>query len=182
MDTLGMEAAKLMNSKALDVFFGNPVIVYALYILIAVTAVLLILRGTRKTAVLVAISFLITWISGEQILKNVIGRVRPFIEYGLTVIIKRPESYSFPSGHAAMSFAVAGVFLFTGHRYRKTFLAFAVYVSISRVYLNVHYLTDILGGVLLGLSVSYMTVRWIGRWLQDKVYYRRSKGNQRIKT
>ncbi|MBW8382385.1 MAG: phosphatase PAP2 family protein [Youngiibacter sp.] len=177
MDTLGIEAAKRLNTRTLDIFFGNPLTVYALYILIAATAVLLILRGTRKTAVLVGISFLVTWISGELILKNVIGRVRPFIEYGLTVIIKRPESYSFPSGHAAMSFAVAGVFLFTGHRYRKAFLAFAVYVSISRVYLNVHYLTDILGGMFLGLSVSYITVRWIGRWLQNKVYYRKSHGN-----
>ena len=178
MDSLGIEAAKLLNSKALDVFFGNPVTVYALYILIAVTAVLLMLPGTRKTAVLVAIAFLITWISGELMLKNAIGRVRPFIEYDLTVIIKRPESYSFPSGHTAMSFAVAGVFLFTGHRYRKVFLAFAAYVSISRVYLNVHYMTDILGGMLLGLMVSYITVRWIGRWLQNSIYYRRKRQNR----
>lgn len=175
MDNFGIEAAKLLSSKALDLFFGNPVTVYALYILIAVTAVLLIMPGTRKTAVLVAIAFLITWISGELILKNIIGRVRPFMEYGLPVIIKRPLSYSFPSGHAAMSFAVAGVFLFTGHRYRKYFLAFAVYVSISRVYLNVHYLTDILGGMMLGLLIAYVTVRWTGRLLQDNVYYRRKR-------
>ncbi|ETA79577.1 phosphatase PAP2 family protein [Youngiibacter fragilis] len=175
MDSLGIEAAKLLNSKALDLFFGNPVTVYALYILIAITAVLIILPGTRKTAVLVSIAFLITWISGELILKNAIGRVRPFMEYGLPVIIKRPESYSFPSGHTAMSFAVAGVFLFTGHRYRKPFLAFAAYVSISRVYLNVHYLTDILGGIVLGLLVSYVTVRWVGRWLQNSIYYRKRR-------
>lgn len=172
IDRFFIELTRLMNSRAFDLFFGNVITVYALYLMGLLILLLILGRVTRRFGVLVGIAYLLTYFTGELLLKNFFGRSRPFLIYDLPVIIKLPPSFAFPSGHASMTFAVAGVFYFVGHRYRWHMLAFACYVAFSRVYLNVHFFSDIAGGAALGILVAYTTVRYVGPALRRHVFDR----------
>ncbi|MBQ2803060.1 MAG: phosphatase PAP2 family protein [Lachnospiraceae bacterium] len=113
--------------------------------------VLLAIPRTRKCGWVMACAMLLTLILGEQLLKNLVARKRPcVVDTSVELLIPRPRSYSFPSGHTANSFAPAvSLFLF----YRKPgmiALLIAAVIAFSRMYLFVHYPTDILGGILLG--------------------------------
>ena len=77
-----------------------------------------------------------------------------------------PASTSFPSGHSATAFAAAVAVGFVSPRLRKPLLTLAVLVAASRVYLGVHYATDVLAGSLLGAAIGLaigLTVRWAQR-------------------
>ena len=172
IDRFFIELVRLVNSRGLDLLFGNFVTVYALYLMGLFILILFIDSVTRRFGVLVGIAYLLTYFTGELFLKNLTGRSRPFLIYDLPVIIKLPTSYAFPSGHASMTFAVAGVFYFVGHRYRYQLLAFATYVAFSRVYLNVHFFSDIAAGAALGTLIAYITTRYIGPSLRRHIFDR----------
>lgn len=118
---------------------------------ISIAIVLLCFRKTRTTGVLVLITMLFTYLTGEVLLKNLISRPRPchlFPEVPL--LISRPDSFSFPSGHTASSITAA-VMLFLRHKKAAwPALILAALIAFSRIFLFVHYPTDILGGILLG--------------------------------
>lgn len=138
---------------------GNAGIIWIL------TGIILIsMKKTRKLGIIFLTALFITAVLGEGILKNVIKRERPFETIkGLTLLIKAPSSYSFPSGHTASSFTAFGVLYFMNSPYKWYSLILALFISISRIYLNVHYLTDIIGGALLGLAVAYMVCKFFKR-------------------
>lgn len=85
--------------------------------------------------------------------------VMPFIKHSFDVIINHPISYSFPSGHTASSFTVLGIFLFGIKKYRVSCFILAFLIAFSRLYLGVHYFTDVLGGAVLGLVDAYLVYR-----------------------
>lgn len=114
--------------------------------------VLFAIPKTRKCGGCMLLAMALTFILGNLILKNVVARPRPFTiatEVGLK--IPRPREYSFPSGHTMNAFSGATtIFLF----YKKTGVAaliLAALIAFSRMYLFVHYPTDILGGMILGI-------------------------------
>ncbi|ERI95190.1 PAP2 family protein [Clostridiales bacterium oral taxon 876 str. F0540] len=120
---------------------------------IAIAIILMINKNTniRRLGVSMLIALAIGYIVGDQIIKNVIGRARPIgSEYNFNFIISLPRSYSFPSGHTTSSFAAFGVCLFSKARYRYLAFVLAVLIAFSRMYLHVHYPSDVLGGILLG--------------------------------
>lgn len=96
---------------------------------------------------------------GEGVIKRLVKRKRPFINYH-KMLIDLPKSYSFPSGHTTSSFAVLGVVWMSFPRYKAIILVFAVLIAFSRLYLHVHYPTDVLGGIALGILCAGFTV-WI---------------------
>lgn len=122
-------------------------------------------RRMRPEALLLFATTTFGMLLGEAI-KPIAGRLRPALEYAR---IPQPTTYSFPSGHALGSFLFFGTVVFLvltvqrGLRLRDKFLmsavctAFIVAVSLSRVYLGVHYLGDILGGWLLGSAIMTLT-------------------------
>ena len=69
-------------------------------------------------------------------------------------LIKNPITYSFPSGHSASSFAAAGTFIMTNSSMSVYITILAALIAFSRLYLNVHYPTDVLTGIILGLICS----------------------------
>ena len=87
------------------------------------------------------------------ILKPLVARPRPFTsDPARILLIPRPEDYSFPSGHTAVSFAAASAAWFM--KKRKTGVAFgavACLIAFSRLYLYVHYPTDVLAGAVIGI-------------------------------
>jgi len=120
---------------------------------IAIGLILAVIPKTRKCGVLVLISMAVSFLFGNIILKNVIGRARPFhVDNTVALLIPEPSEYSFPSGHTLNGFT-ASVMIFL--HYKKpgiVAILFAALIAFSRMYLFVHYPTDILGGIALGIA------------------------------
>lgn len=115
---------------------------------------------TTYIGVNILVSISITAIFGEGIIKHIVCRMRPCHKLeDEDLIVRRPSFYSFPSGHTASSFAVAtlaiircSVPVWCG------ILIIALLVSFSRIYLRVHYLSDVVCGVLLGILCGFASV------------------------
>ena len=129
---------------------------------IALGVGLLFFKKTRKCGVCVLLSMLLSMLVGKEFLKNVVERTRPFMA-DPTVVLKvtPPSSYSFPSGHTLDAFTSAtAIFMY----YRKPgIVAFAVasLIAFSRMYLFMHYPTDILGGIIIGVGVAVIVVKMV---------------------
>lgn len=113
-------------------------------------------------------SMALNLICGNLIIKNVVQRPRPFSVDTSVVPLIFESSYSFPSGHTSASFAAAcSIFLYNK---KAGIIAFvmATFIAFSRMYLFVHYPTDILGGIILGI-VCAVAVRWtIAKYMKKK--------------
>ncbi len=149
-----------MRSGTLDslmVFFtrlGNWGLVW-----IFLAGALLIYPKTRHTAVLTLTALFLTFLMGEAFLKNLIQRPRPIDETIRTLLFHLPVTYSFPSGHAASSFAAAGVLAKHFRQHAILLYGLATVIAFSRVYLTLHYPSDLLAGLLLGLACSLMVIK-----------------------
>ncbi|WP_441597530.1 MULTISPECIES: phosphatase PAP2 family protein [unclassified Ensifer] len=115
-------------------------------------------KHNRHVLVAAGLSFLLG-LAINQIILVFVHRIRPY-DAGITrLLIERSADPSFPSDHATAAFAIAATFLLCGMRTRGLwFLGAAVLIAFSRVYLGIHYVGDILGGVLTG-GLAAMLVR-----------------------
>ena len=128
---------------------------------IVIAVVFLFFKKTRRTGAAMGVAMLLGLAVGNGLLKNWSARPRPFDVIGRAVhpdqlLIDPPTDYSFPSGHTLSSFAAATA-IYRDH----TLLGFIAYVvagfiAFSRMYLYVHYPTDILGGVVLGILLGLL--------------------------
>ncbi len=121
----------------------------------------LINHSTRITGINFVVGISFAHVMGEGLIKHLVKRIRPC--YGLDddeLIINRPRFYSFPSGHTTASFSMLGVAIFRGlPLYVILPIAFlALLISFSRIYLRVHYLTDVLAGMILGFTCGMLSV------------------------
>lgn len=114
----------------------------------------------RRTGFNIILGISIAHIMGEIIIKHLVKRSRPCHKLkDDELLIARPRFYSFPSGHTTASFAVVGVTLLRCQLI--TFfpiLIIASLIAFSRLYLRVHYLTDVLAGVVLGFTCGVCSV------------------------
>lgn len=115
-------------------------------------------KKTRVLGILCAFSLITEFVINDLILKNIIARNRPFIDYPFDLLIKIPSSYSMPSGHSASSFAVAMVFVFRKEKGSVLMILLASLMAFSRLYLFVHYPSDVIIGILLGTFVAFAVV------------------------
>ena len=113
------------------------------------------------------------------VLKLVTERARPpLADPTVQALVSLPESHSFPSGHAATAFAAATVVGVLHPRLRAPLLALALLVAVSRVYLGVHFWSDVLVGSLLGVAIGIAAARLVHpdrkpaplRWLSARAF------------
>ena len=99
-----------------------------------------------------------------QIIKPWVGRIRPsheFIEY-INLLVSKGGKWSFPSNHAANSFAFATVLSYFYDKNKTMIFSIASVIAFSRVYVGVHYPLDIIFGSLLGYTVSWIILSvWV---------------------
>lgn len=126
------------------------------FIWIVIALVLLLYKGTRREGLLCACSLILVVLIDNVILKNAIARTRPYeVIDGLQRIIEAQADFSFPSGHTGASFAAAVViFMRLPKRYGIPALVIAVLIGFSRLYVGVHYPTDVIVAALIGTVVA----------------------------
>lgn len=126
---------------------------------ISICTLLLFSQSTKRIGYLASISFLLELIIVNLILKPLVRRKRPFVVIeNLTCITRIPQDYSFPSGHTACCFAVAGVIGWhMPPSYAIPVLIVSAVVGFSRMYLGVHYPTDVLAGMLTGFFTGILS-------------------------
>ncbi|CAH2760749.1 phosphatase PAP2 family protein [Erysipelothrix amsterdamensis] len=122
--------------------------------------ILFVMKKTRKVAILglLAISIEVVLISG--IIKPIVMRPRPFYANPVDLIIPVPRGSSFPSGHAASSFAVAMVLYFNNIKHKPIYISLAILMAFSRLYAYVHYPSDVLVGTVLGIFIAYEVTKY----------------------
>lgn len=142
------------------------------WILLAV--ILLLFKKTRSTGVTMLIALIINHVMTNMVLKDLFGRPRPYmVSSEIVTLIKQLSSYSFPSGHTSASFSAALVmFRMMPKKVGIPALILAAMIGFSRMYVGVHYPTDVLGGIAVGIIASvaaYYLVRFVEKKIEEKV-------------
>ena len=132
---------------------------------LAFAAVLLAFRRTRKAGFAMLAALGLYMIAGHYILKPLFARPRPCdIRPAMLTLVARPHGWSFPSGHTASGFAAAFALWRQNRKLGVPALWLAAFIGFTRMYLYVHFPTDILGGIALGLALGAC-----GSLLADKI-------------
>lgn len=144
------------------------------FIWIAVSALMMIRRKDRKAGAAILAALLIGLLIGTLFLKLLIARERPFTyeQAALSVdelLIAAPlDRYSFPSGHTLSAFSSAAAIFMHKKSWGTAAYILAALIAFSRMYLYVHFMTDILGGIVLGVIIG--TLSYI---MADKLWKRK---------
>lgn len=128
-----------------------------IWIIIAI--VFILTKKYRLCGITMLVAMILSALAGNFVLKNIIARSRPsWIDHSIILLIENPVDYSFPSGHTMNSFTSA-MTVFMYHK-KPGILAFtlASFIAFSRLYLFVHYPSDVFAGIALGVAISIFTV------------------------
>lgn len=133
------------------------------FIWIAIAILLIFMKGYRKTGISVGVALLGSLLFNNMLIKNLVARTRPYrVIDTLTILIEEPGEFSFPSGHTSSSFAAAVVlFLLLPRKYGVPAMILACLIGISRLYVGVHYPTDVLGGMIMGTLLAVGAVKLV---------------------
>ena len=135
---------------------------------IILAAVLLLRKRDRWVGVSVALALVLDLVCCNLILKPLVDRVRPFaVNTAVELLTAPPLDASFPSGHTAASFAAVFALKASGSRLWKPALVLAAAIAFSRLYLYVHWPSDVLFGAVLGPALGYA-----GAWLAGRFRHR----------
>lgn len=153
MDKIMVFFTTLGNAGALWIFAG---------------IVMLCTKKYRKTAIMMIVGLTIGLVLGNFILKPLVGRLRPFqLKEGIELLITAPKDFSYPSGHTLASVISAVIILLTHKKIGYWALGVAILIAFSRLYLYVHFPTDIIGGALIGTLIAFVSVK-IVNYLYNK--------------
>lgn len=134
---------------------------------------------TRKAGIAMAVSLILEVLCCNVLLKPFVARLRPCdVNTAVRLLIPHPEGFSFPSGHTGASFAAAAALFFGKNRMGAVAFILAALIGFSRIYLYVHYPTDVLAGAMLGIMLGWLgnilvrtaEEKWHGRF---QMSYRR---------
>ena len=138
---------------------------------IALAVVLIFFAEHRKAGLSMGAALLMGLVLCNLLLKPLVARMRPYDyqwEYfgvSIDLLIATPHDYSFPSGHTIASFEAATALLLHNRKFGIPAMILAVLVAFSRLYLYVHYPTDVIASIILGVGLAFL-----GTWLVKKGY------------
>lgn len=113
---------------------------------------------------------LVSLILIEYILKPLFGRLRPGLDLGAIILGSfNNDSYSFPSGHATIAFALAGILAAKEPKWKWWFYVLAILIALSRIYLGQHFPSDVIAGAILGWGIGAATMAATGRIFRTRI-------------
>ena len=157
-------------------------------IIIACCAILLIFKRTRRCGFAMAVALVVDFVVVNLILKNAIGRERPwtheelgwaedfYAQYG----IELSRDYCFPSGHTAVTFCAAAVLVIFYRAKAIPAVFVALLIGFSRIYLCEHYVSDVAAGIIIG-SLCGVAGYYIYRAVERAVLRAYDKNRYRLK-
>jgi undecaprenyl-diphosphatase len=114
-------------------------------------------KETKRLGILLIAGIVLSYFA-VNILKHIVARPRPFVSLkGVILLGHASKDFSFPSGHATLSFATASLFAYRYGRY-IIFYLLAALVCFSRIYVGVHYPTDVIGGAIVGIVIGLVII------------------------
>lgn len=129
---------------------------------IILTLVLLCIPKCRKMGLSMGVSLLIGALLCNVIMKPMFGRIRPYdyvkdMDITIKLLVDALHDFSFPSGHTLASFGAATALFLHHKKWGIAALTLASLIAFSRLYLYVHYPTDVLAGLVLGVAIGYVS-------------------------
>ncbi len=126
---------------------------------IAAAIALLLTKRFRRQGLLLLAVLALCYVSGNLLLKPIAARIRPCnADAAAVLLIPRPTDFSFPSGHTMTSFACAAVIAYVSPVAGIGAYLLAFLIAFSRLYLYVHYPSDVLAGMLIGTALALLCV------------------------
>lgn len=119
----------------------------------------------RRCGVSVIVAVAVAHIVVDLVMKPAFCRDRPFSVEDFELLVPAPADWSFPSGHTAYAFAGATAVLIHDRRWGCVAIVYAVLMGVSRMYLCVHWPTDVIAGALIGTAVAFLAVWFMSRWI-----------------
>lgn len=121
---------------------------------------LFISKRDRKYGFMIITALMLCYVIGNLSLKHLVARTRPFDVIPLLggLIITPPTDFSFPSGHTMCSFAASTVIFYMNKRIGILSLILSSFIGFSRLYLYVHYPSDVFGGMIIGILIGILTI------------------------
>ena len=139
------------------IYLYHEGVIGILFILLG--ALFLIFRQTRRCGLFLLLALLVGLLICNITLKPLIARIRPYdLKQGIDLLIEAPTDFSFPSGHTNASFVFATVIFCTNKKWGVGAFILAALIAFSRLYLYVHYPTDVLAGIVCGIFAGWITV------------------------
>ena len=123
-----------------------------IWILLAL--ILLCFKKTRKAGVAMGMAMVCGYLIGNMGMKNLFARIRPYDVAQVELLVAKLHDFSFPSGHTLVSFEAATALWFYHRKWGVAALSLAALIGYSRLYLFVHYPTDVAVGALLGVVIA----------------------------
>ena len=129
------------------------------FIWIIISVILLSLKKTRKYGFILMVALILCFLIGNLGIKPLVARTRPFnINTAFEILISKPKDFSFPSGHTMSSFAATIVLLYMDKKIGIIAFLLAFLIGFSRLYLYVHFSTDVLAGVIIGILIGILAI------------------------
>ncbi|MBO7404991.1 MAG: phosphatase PAP2 family protein [Clostridia bacterium] len=140
---------------------------------IVLAIVLILIPKTRRVGMHMGLALLFGLLVCNLGLKPLVHRIRPYdLDPTLTLIVAPPSDLSFPSGHAAAAFETAVTVFMHDRRWGTGMLVLASIIAFSRLYLTVHYPTDVLAGILIGICLA-LFAGWVMRKAEKRIREKR---------
>lgn len=124
------------------------------------------MRRIMGACILLAIT--LNFICSNLIIKNIVQRARPYQVDPSVIPLVYPSEYSFPSGHTSSSFAAACSIFFRHKKAGIVALVLAAMIAFTRLYLFVHFPTDILGGIVFGIIWAVVAKICVDKYMEKK--------------
>ena len=141
---------------------------------LAIGVICLVFKKHRKMGLQLLLSMLCTFILGNLIIKNLVARPRPCdIDTAVTLLLSRPHGHSFPSGHSINSMVAAVALFLNNKKIGIPAVIIATMIGFTRLYLFVHFPTDVLAGFAIAILVA-IGVDWGFRQVQIKMLNKKS--------